>query len=69
LAWLRAAPDRWLLAGDRWLADCFDLRQAIAVGDDRERTLFLVNGGMAHARCPSAPGARLYQFRWAHPYR
>jgi 4-amino-4-deoxy-L-arabinose transferase-like glycosyltransferase len=69
LTWLRAAPDRWLVAGDRWLAPCFDMRQAISVGSDRERNLFLVNASMDSGRCPSQPVSRLYRFRWQRPYR
>jgi 4-amino-4-deoxy-L-arabinose transferase-like glycosyltransferase len=67
-AWLRAAPDRWLLAGDRWLRDCFDMRQAIHAGEDRGRRLFLVESRMDSGRCPSEPSRRLYRFRWERPY-
>jgi 4-amino-4-deoxy-L-arabinose transferase-like glycosyltransferase len=68
LTWLRAASDRWLLAGDRWLAACFDMRQAVPAGSDRERNLFLVNASMDPGRCPSQPSTRLYRFRWQRPY-
>ncbi len=68
LTWLRAAPDRWLLSGDRWLRDCFDMQQAIHAGEDRERQLFLVAARMDPGRCPSEPIRRLYRFRWNRPY-
>ena len=68
LTWLRAAPDRWLLSGDRWLRDCFDMQQAIHAGEDRERQLFLVEVRMDPGRCPSEPIRRLYRFRWNRPY-
>jgi 4-amino-4-deoxy-L-arabinose transferase-like glycosyltransferase len=68
LAWLRAAPNRWLLASDRWLRDCFDMQQAIHAGEDRGRHLFLVEARMDPGRCPSPPLRRLYRFRWERPY-
>ena len=69
LAWLREGPDRWLLASDRWLGPCFDMRRAIDAGEDRDdRRLFLVESGMASGRCPPVPARRLYRFRWERPY-
>jgi 4-amino-4-deoxy-L-arabinose transferase-like glycosyltransferase len=68
LTWLRAGPDRWLLAADRWLAECFDMGRAIHVGRDRERELFLVDAGMDPGRCPPRPVRRIYRFRWDRPY-
>jgi 4-amino-4-deoxy-L-arabinose transferase-like glycosyltransferase len=68
LAWLRAAPNRWLLASDRWLRDCFEMQQAIHAGEDRGRHLFLVEARMDPGRCPSPPLRRLYRFRWERPY-
>jgi hypothetical protein len=68
LTWLRAGSDRWLLAADRWLADCFDMRQAIYVGEDRDRNLYLVAAWMDRGRCPRAPVRSLYRFRWERPY-
>lgn len=68
LTWLREGPDRWLLGGDRWLRDCFDLGKAIHVGEDRERQLFLVEAGMDAGRCPPAPPRRVYRFHWERPY-
>jgi 4-amino-4-deoxy-L-arabinose transferase-like glycosyltransferase len=68
LTWLRAGPDRWLLAGDRWLADCFDMQRAIYAGTDRERNLFLVDARMDRGRCPARPVQRLFRFRWERPY-
>jgi 4-amino-4-deoxy-L-arabinose transferase-like glycosyltransferase len=68
LTWLRGGPDRWLLAGDRWLHDCFDMGQAIPVGEDRERRLYLVEARMDAGRCPRVPVRRVYRFRWERPY-
>jgi 4-amino-4-deoxy-L-arabinose transferase-like glycosyltransferase len=69
LAWLGEAPDRWLLGSDRWLRPCFDMRQAIDAGEDRDdRRLFLVNLPMASGGCPPIPSGRLYRFRWQRPY-
>ncbi len=68
LTWLRAAPERWLLGGDRWLRDCFDMERAVYVGEDRERRLYLVEAGMDAGRCRPVPPRRLYRFRWEHPY-
>jgi 4-amino-4-deoxy-L-arabinose transferase-like glycosyltransferase len=68
LTWLRERPDRWLLASDRWLAPCFDMAQAVHVGHDRGRTLFLVDGHMEAARCAAQPIHRLYRFKWERPY-
>ncbi|HEY7141655.1 MAG TPA: glycosyltransferase family 39 protein [Methylomirabilota bacterium] len=68
LTWLRGAPGRWLLSGDRWLAQCFDMERALYLGRDRERKLFLVDAGMDRGRCASQPIRRLYRFRWARSY-
>ena len=69
LAWFREAPDRWLLASDRWLRPCFDMQQAIDAGEDRDdRRLFLVESRMASGACPPVPARRLYRFRWERPY-
>jgi 4-amino-4-deoxy-L-arabinose transferase-like glycosyltransferase len=68
LTWLRAGPDRWLLAADRWLADCFDMQRAVYVGGDRDRNLFLVEARMDSGRCSPQPVSHLYRFRWARPY-
>jgi 4-amino-4-deoxy-L-arabinose transferase-like glycosyltransferase len=67
-AWLRGGPDRWLLAGDRWLRDCFDMGQAIHVAEDRERQLFLVEARMDTGRCPATPPRHVYRFRWERPF-
>ncbi len=69
LMWLREAPDRWLLASDRWLSQCFDMERAMAAGHDRGRNLFLVDVRMDRGRCASQPIRRLYRFRWERPYR
>jgi 4-amino-4-deoxy-L-arabinose transferase-like glycosyltransferase len=68
LTWLRGGPDRWLLAADRWLADCFDMRQAIYAANDRDRNLYLVDARMDPGRCAQAPVRSLYRFRWERPY-
>jgi 4-amino-4-deoxy-L-arabinose transferase-like glycosyltransferase len=68
LTWLRAAPQRWLLASDRWLAACFDMQRALYAGEDRERRLFLVDAGMDRVTCPAQPSQPLYRFRWERPY-
>jgi hypothetical protein len=69
LTWLREAPDRWLLASDRWLTQCFDMERAVSAGHDRGRNLFLVDVRMDPGRCASQPIRRLYRFRWKQPYR
>jgi 4-amino-4-deoxy-L-arabinose transferase-like glycosyltransferase len=68
LTWLQGGADRWLIAGDRWLAPCFDMERAVYAGNDRERKLYLVDASMEGGRCPAAPIRRAYRFRWAHAY-
>ena len=68
LTWLRERPDRWLLASDRWLIECFDMTRAVHAGNDRDRNLFLVNAGMDTGRCAPQPVQPLYRFRWEQPY-
>ena len=69
LTWLRERPDRWLLASDRWLAQCFDMARAVYAGHDRDRDLFLVDARMDAGRCAAQPIQRLYRFGWERFYR
>jgi hypothetical protein len=64
LTWLRERQDRWLLADERRLGDCFDLTRAIHVGRDRGRTLYLVDARADTGRCAGHPIRRLFRFRW-----
>ena len=63
-AWLRAAPDRWLLASPRALRGCFDLRRAIRAGGEKGYDLVLVDASMDAGRCAPRAPEPLYRFRW-----
>jgi 4-amino-4-deoxy-L-arabinose transferase-like glycosyltransferase len=63
-AWLREAPDRWLLASPRALRGCFDLGRAIRAGGEKGYDLVLVNAGMDAGRCAPRAPEPLYRFRW-----
>jgi 4-amino-4-deoxy-L-arabinose transferase-like glycosyltransferase len=64
-AWLRAGPDRWLLAPARLLRACFDLGRSIRVGREKGSDLVLVDAGMDTGRCTPRRPEPLYRFRWA----
>jgi 4-amino-4-deoxy-L-arabinose transferase-like glycosyltransferase len=63
-AWLRAGPDRWLLAPARMLRACFDLGRAIRVGREKGTDLLLVEAAMDTGRCTLRRPEPIYRFRW-----